>query len=33
VKGQLIDPHTDEQEEEAQDWFEEEEREEAPRAS
>ena len=33
VKGQLIDPHTDEQEDEGEDWFEEEEREEAPRAS
>jgi hypothetical protein len=33
VKGQLIDPHTDEQEHEGEDWFEEEEREEAPRAS
>jgi hypothetical protein len=33
VKGQLIDPHTDEQENEGEDWFEEEEREEAPRAS
>jgi hypothetical protein len=33
LKGQLIDPHTDEHEEEGEDWFEEEEREEAPRAS
>jgi hypothetical protein len=33
VKGQLIDPHTDEHEEAGEDWFEEEEREEAPRAS
>jgi hypothetical protein len=33
LKGQLIDPHTDEHEEAGEDWFEEEEREEAPRAS